>query len=171
MASSRYLAENVVDALFDDDFGLSDEDNSEDSEDDYIHGYLGSSFFTAAEPGDQELQPDEELADNEVESVEIGEDEVEKSAVNEENIIDEARLPVIYEDENLADAVHSAERSADDRSSDNLDGTSDGLQVPVTLDGEVLRIAGSPTIDTSLGESSHLEDPVTSDPVSKNLHS
>ena len=54
MASSRYLAENVVDALFDDDFGLSDEDNSEDNEDDCIHGYLGSSFFTAAKPGDQD---------------------------------------------------------------------------------------------------------------------
>ena len=53
-------------------------------------------------------------------------------------------MPVIYEDENLADAVHSAERSADDRSCDNLDGTSDGLQVPVNLDGEVLWIAGSP---------------------------
>ena len=51
MASSRYLAENVVDALFDDDFGLSDEDN----EDDCIHDYLGSSFFMAAEPSDQGL--------------------------------------------------------------------------------------------------------------------
>ena len=30
--ASRYLAENVVDALFDDDFGLSDEENSEDNE-------------------------------------------------------------------------------------------------------------------------------------------
>ena len=50
MASSRYLAENVVDALFDDDFGLSDEDNSEDSEDDYIHGYLGSSFLRLPNP-------------------------------------------------------------------------------------------------------------------------
>ena len=38
MASSWYLAENVVDALFDDDFGLSDEDNSEDNEDNCIHG-------------------------------------------------------------------------------------------------------------------------------------
>ena len=45
MASSRYLAEDVVGALFDDDFGLLDEDNSEDSEDEYIHGYLGSSFL------------------------------------------------------------------------------------------------------------------------------
>ena len=39
MASSRYLAKNVVDALFDDDFGLSDEDNSADNEDNCIHGY------------------------------------------------------------------------------------------------------------------------------------
>ena len=45
MASSRYLAENVVDALFDDEFGLLDEDNSEDNEDDCIYGYLGSSFL------------------------------------------------------------------------------------------------------------------------------
>ena len=50
MASSRYLAENVVDALFDDDFGLSDEDNSEDNEDDCIHGYLGSSFLRLPNP-------------------------------------------------------------------------------------------------------------------------
>ena len=90
MASSWYLAENVVDALFDDDFGLSDENNSEDNEDDCIHGYLGSSFFTAAKPGNQGLQEDKEVADNEVESAEIGEYEVEKSAVNEEDIIDEA---------------------------------------------------------------------------------
>ena len=45
MASSWYHAENVVDALFDDNFGFSDEDNSEDNEDDCIHGYLGSSFL------------------------------------------------------------------------------------------------------------------------------
>ena len=43
MASSQYLAEDVVDALFDDDFGLSDEDNSEDNEDEYhIVGYFRS---------------------------------------------------------------------------------------------------------------------------------
>ena len=156
MASSRYLAENVVDALFDDDFGLSDEDNSEDSEDDYIHGYLGSSFFTAAESGDQELLPDEELADNEVESVEIGEDE-EESAENEENIIDETQLPLINEDENAADAVPLAEISADNQSSTN---------VPVIGEREVPRRADSSTIDASLGESSHLDITVTSDPVS-----
>ena len=45
MASCQYLVENVVDALFDDDFGLSDEDNSEDNEGDCIHGYLSSSFY------------------------------------------------------------------------------------------------------------------------------
>ena len=44
----------------------------------------------AAEPGDQELQEDKELADNEVESAEISEYEVEKLAVNEEDIADEA---------------------------------------------------------------------------------
>ena len=51
---------------------------------------FGQFIFTAAEPGDQDLQEDEELADNEVESAEIGEYEVEKSAVNEEDIINEA---------------------------------------------------------------------------------
>ena len=50
MASSRYLVENVVDALFDDDFGLSDENNSEDNEGDCIHGYLGSSFLWPPNP-------------------------------------------------------------------------------------------------------------------------
>ena len=50
MASSRYLAENVVDAPFDDDFGLLDEDNSEDNEDDCIHGYLGSLFLHLLNP-------------------------------------------------------------------------------------------------------------------------
>ena len=67
MASSLYHVENVVNALFDDEFSLSDENNSEDIEDDCIHGYLGSSFFTATKPGDQKLQEDKELADNEVE--------------------------------------------------------------------------------------------------------
>ena len=116
MASSRYLAENVVDALFDDDFGLSDEDNSEDNEDDCIHGYLGSSFFTAAEPGDQDLQEDEELADNEIESAEIGEYEVERSAVNEEDIIDEARLPLINEGEVAVDILRMFSRTKCERS-------------------------------------------------------
>ena len=46
MASSRFIAEDVVDALFDDGFVLSDEDNTEDEEGDRIYGYLGSSFFT-----------------------------------------------------------------------------------------------------------------------------
>ena len=77
----------LLNALFNDDFGLSDEDNSEDSKDEYIHGYLGSSFFTTAEPNDdhEELQTDEDLADNQVELAEIGED-VEKSI--EEDTID-----------------------------------------------------------------------------------
>ena len=44
-----------------------------------------------------------------------------------------------------------AELNANDESVDNVDGTSDRLQVPVTLEGEVLRPAG-------LGESSHLEE-------------
>ena len=44
MASSRFIAEDIVDALFDDGFGLSDEDNTE-YEDNRIYGYLGSPFF------------------------------------------------------------------------------------------------------------------------------
>ena len=48
--ASRYLVENVVDALFDDDFGLSDEENSEDNEDHCIHVYLGSSFLWLPNP-------------------------------------------------------------------------------------------------------------------------
>ena len=162
MASSRYLAENVVVALFDDNFGLSDEDNSEDNEDDCIHGYLSSSFFTGAEPGDQDLQ-DEELADNKVESAEIGEYEVEKSAVNEEDIINEAQLPLINEGKVAADVLRSAELSANDRSVDNVDSMLDRLQLPVTLKGEVLRLAG-------LGESNHSEDTaITSAPVSSKI--
>ena len=45
MASSRFIAEGIVDVLFDDDdFGFSDEDNSEDEEGDRIYVYLGSFF-------------------------------------------------------------------------------------------------------------------------------
>ena len=92
-----------------------------------------SSFFTAAERGDQDLQEDEELADNKVESAEIGEYEEEKSAVNEEGIINEARLPLINEGKVAADVLRSAELSANDQSVDNVDSMSDRLQLPVTL--------------------------------------
>ena len=34
----------AVDALFDGDFDLLDEENSEDDEDNHIYGYLKSSF-------------------------------------------------------------------------------------------------------------------------------
>ena len=79
----------------------------------------------AAEPSDQDLQEDKELADNEVESAKIGEYEVEKSAVNEEDIIDEARLPLINEGEVAVDVLRSAELSANDQSVDNVDSMSD----------------------------------------------
>ena len=104
----------------------------------------------ATEPGDQELQ-DKELADNEVESAEISEYEVEKLAANEEDIIDEVRLPLINKGEVSADVLRSAELNANDESVDNVNSMSDRLQVPVTLEGEVLRPAG-------LGESSHSEE-------------
>ena len=55
---------------------------------------FGQFIFMAAKPSDQELQ-DKELADNEVQSAEISEYEVEKLTVNEEDVIDEARLPLI----------------------------------------------------------------------------
>ena len=67
----------------------------------------------AAEPGDQELQ-DKELVDNEVESAEISEYEVEKLAANEEDIIDEVRLPLINKGKISADVLRSAELNAND---------------------------------------------------------
>ena len=48
------------------------------------------------------------------------------------------------------DVLRSVELNANDESVDNVDSTSDHLQVPVTLKGEVLRLAG-------LGELSHSE--------------
>ena len=103
----------------------------------------------AAEPGDQELQ-DKELANNEVESAEISEYEAEKLAANEEDIIDEVWLPLINKGEISADVLHSEKLSANDKYVDNIDSTSDCLQVPVTLKDEVLWLAG-------LGKSSHSE--------------
>ena len=47
--------------------------------------------------------------------------------------------------------MHPAELNANNKSVDNVDSTSDHLQVPVTLEGEVLQPAG-------LGESSHSEE-------------
>ena len=160
MASSRYLAENVVDAVFDDDFGLSDEDNSEDGEDDYIYGYLGGSFFTAVEPDNGELQQDEELAANEVESVEIGEDQVEPSAVNEENVIDE-QLPVIHEDEVSAAALSSPEITATTELSDDVEATFDEVQAPVTDEGEVSRVADPSTTGEDEPSCSEANDTVS----------
>lgn len=69
MASSHYLAENIVGAQSDDDFGLSDKDKSEGDRGSYICGYLGSLFFMPAKLTikDPEFQPNEkELTANEV---------------------------------------------------------------------------------------------------------
>ena len=85
---------------------------------------------------------------------------MEKSAVNEEDIIDEARLPLINKGKVAADVLCSAELSENDQSVDNVDSISGRFQLPVTLKGEVLRLAG-------LGESNHSEDTaITSVPVS-----
>ena len=63
----------------------------------------------------------------------------------EEDIVDEARLPLINEGEVSADVLCSAELNPNNESVDNVDSTSDCLQVPVTLEGdhEVLWPAGS----------------------------
>ena len=68
--------------------------------------------------------------------------EVEKLAANEEDIIDEAQLPLINEGKVSVDVFRSAELNANNESIDNIDSSSDRLQVPVTLEGEVLRPAG-----------------------------
>ena len=137
MASSRYLAENVVDALFDDDFGLSDEDNSEDDEDDRIYGYLGSSFFTPAEPAvDPEFEPDEELPSvDEVETTREG--EAESSAENEEDTRD-----YVHEGEDTRDDVHEGEASRLGSRLPTADATVDESRDPddvVTMDNTVSR--------------------------------
>ena len=41
MASSRVLAEDLIEAVFDDDFELEDEEDSENDSDDDIYSYLG----------------------------------------------------------------------------------------------------------------------------------
>ena len=64
--------------------------------------------------------------------------EVEKLTTNKKDVIDEARLPLINEGKVSADVLHSAELNANDESVDNFDSTSDRLQVPVSLKGEVL---------------------------------
>ena len=58
---------------------------------------------------------------------------------------------MINEGKVSADILHSAELNTNDESVDNVDSTSDHLQVTVTLEGEVLRPAG-------LGKSSYLEE-------------
>ena len=174
MASSQYFAEDVLDAVFDDDFGLSDGDSSEDDEDERIHGYLGSSFFTAPEPDNGDLQQDEELAANEVESVEIGEDQV-KITLNEENIIDE-QLPVIHEGEVSADAPSSPRKESSDATEDatelsnHVEATSDEVEAPLMDEGEVSPVAAysstdedEPAIEPSCSGVSPVADSNTTD--------
>ena len=65
MASSWFMAEDVVDALFNDNFGLSDEHNTKYEEGNHIYGYLGNSIFT----DDVEIRPKgDEQETGEVES-------------------------------------------------------------------------------------------------------
>ena len=98
MASSRFIAEDVVDVLFDDDFGLSDEDNSDEEDGDRIYGYLGSSFFT--DDAETQLEGDE-LETGEVESIPDSDGhavtEAETLTEDEEEIADEVRSPDISE--------------------------------------------------------------------------
>lgn len=49
MASSHILADDVVDALFDEDFGLSDEDDSEFEGGDDIHAFIGERVVPRAD--------------------------------------------------------------------------------------------------------------------------
>ena len=45
MAFSRVLADDVVEAIFDEDFGLSDGDESKFEDDDDIHALLGQRRY------------------------------------------------------------------------------------------------------------------------------
>ena len=45
MAVSRVSAREVVNTLFDDEFGLSEDDNSDESDEDFIYGYLGAAVL------------------------------------------------------------------------------------------------------------------------------
>ena len=45
MAASRVSASEVVNTLFDDEFGLSEDDNSDESNEDCIYGYLGAAVL------------------------------------------------------------------------------------------------------------------------------
>ena len=45
MAASRVLASKVVNTLFDDEFGLSEDDYSDESDEDCIYGYLGAAVL------------------------------------------------------------------------------------------------------------------------------
>ena len=45
MAVSRVSASEVVDSLFDDQFGLSEDDHSDESDQDCIYGYLGAAVL------------------------------------------------------------------------------------------------------------------------------
>ena len=45
MAASRVSASEVVNILFDDEFGLSEDDNSDESDEDCIYGYLGAAVL------------------------------------------------------------------------------------------------------------------------------
>ena len=128
MASSRYLAENVVDALFEDDFGLSNEDNSENDEDDHIYGYLESSYFTPAEHPMAEVEDrgssgEEDIPANEVEFVGTN-DELSPEDLPRD-LLTEVELPVIHEDEydeeeaSVLLAADSPSATEDERSEDS----------------------------------------------------
>jgi len=49
MASSRVLAENLIQAVFDNDFELENDEDSENEDDDDIYGYLGDTVLRQAD--------------------------------------------------------------------------------------------------------------------------
>jgi len=49
MASSRVLAEDLIQAVFDDDFELEDDEDSENEDTDDIYGYLGDPVLRRAD--------------------------------------------------------------------------------------------------------------------------
>ena len=49
MASSRVLAEDLIEAVFDDDFELENEEDSENDSDDNIYSYFGDPVLRRAD--------------------------------------------------------------------------------------------------------------------------
>ena len=50
MADSSFTAGEVLDCLFEDEFGLSDDGTSDEDDEDYIYGYLGGKILRRPDP-------------------------------------------------------------------------------------------------------------------------